>query len=355
MIFDAFLFFDELKILKLRLEELCDVVDFCVLVESPHTFSNRPKPLYFQEHRALFAKYERKIRHVIVEDMPKRHESAWDVEEFQRNAIMRGLTEANPDDLIIISDVDEIPRHDVIKSFNSEFAALELEYFYYKLNCKSLAHKWIAPAVLQRKSLTTPQEARLRAFYYWKHSTSVVSNAGWHFSCMQDPAGISLKLQSFSHQEYNHPRFTDPEAIAYRMRYGLDLVGRRKFFWCCVPFDESFPKYVIEHREEFQEMIADFAQFHIDREKLIYHLEDELARTSEALAAKTIQGERLVETLGAFEHSRSWRATAPLRALVSSIVKLGALVRKRGACLKQSQASRPEGHQQASGRNTDLS
>src|SRR5579884_2037055 len=109
MIFDAFLFFDELKILKLRLEELGDVVDRFVLVESTRTFSNRSKPLHFLDNQHLFRKYASKIRHVVVEDMPERYESAWDVEAFQRNAILRGIEGAAPDDLIIISDVDEIP------------------------------------------------------------------------------------------------------------------------------------------------------------------------------------------------------------------------------------------------------
>lgn len=323
MIFDAFLFSDELKILKLRLEELSEVVDCFVLVESTRTFSNRIKPLHFHENEHLFTKFASKIRHIVVQDMPERHENAWDVEAFQRNAISRGLAGAEPDDLIIISDVDEIPRKETIRSFNLDIAALKLDHFYYKLNCKSLAEKWVAPVVLRKKHLTTPQEARTRGWQYWKYSTPVVPNAGWHFSCMQDAAGISLKLQSFSHQEYNRPEFTDVEVIAHRIKYGFDLVGRRKFFWCCVPLDATYPEYLLQHLDEFEDLIADFARFHMDRESLLYSLQDELQAAKQTIVQLQADNRDLARDLRAFEDSHSWKVTAPLRRFFTYARTLG--------------------------------
>ncbi len=86
-------------------------------------------------------------------------------------------------------------------------AALELDHFYYKLNCKNLKRKWMAPIVTRRRHLTTPDAARERAWRYHEYGTPVLTNAGWHFLCMSDPAGIKLKLESFSHQEYNKSEF----------------------------------------------------------------------------------------------------------------------------------------------------
>ncbi len=110
MIYDCFLFFNEIQLLRLRLAELSPVVERFVLVEATRSFTGHPKPLHFENNRHLFEEHLEKICHIVVDDLPAKYESAWDMEAHQRNAILRGLTEANPDDIIAISDVDEIPR-----------------------------------------------------------------------------------------------------------------------------------------------------------------------------------------------------------------------------------------------------
>ena len=90
MVYDCFTFFNELELLELRLHELAGVVDKFVLVEATRTFTNKPKPLYFQENRARFAAFENKLVHVVVADLPDSSD-AWVVERFQRNAIGHGL------------------------------------------------------------------------------------------------------------------------------------------------------------------------------------------------------------------------------------------------------------------------
>lgn len=278
MIYDCFLFFSEFRVLELRLEELNAVVDQFVLVESAWTFSGKPKPLYFRENQQLFAKYLRKIRHVVVEDMPAEYQSAWDVEAYQRDAILTALTDAGPDDTIIVSDVDEIPRAGLVSSFVDAIAAVELEDFYYKLNCKNLLEKTVAPVLIRRSLLKTPQEARLLARRYWEHHTPILQNGGWHFSCTQDALGLKLKLESFSHQEFNTPELRDTAGIADRIKFGLDFVGRRDHYWCCVPLDQTFPSYLLQHQDRFQDLLFDFTQFHVNRQGLIYDLQDEKAR-----------------------------------------------------------------------------
>jgi len=276
MIYDCFLFFNEFKVLELRFGELNAAVDQFVLVESAWAFSGKPKPLYFRENQQLFAKYLSKIRHIVVEDMPDEYESAWDVEAYQRDAILRGLADANPDDTIIVSDVDEIPRAGVVSSFLGTIAAVELEDFYYKLNCKNLRGKNVGPVLIKRSLLKTPQEARLLVGRDREHHIPIVRNGGWHFSSVQDPT--SLKLEHESHQEFNTEELRDTADIADRIKCGLDLLGRRDRYWCCVPLDHTFPNYLLQHQERFQDMLFDFTQFHVNRHALLYDLQDETER-----------------------------------------------------------------------------
>jgi hypothetical protein len=110
MIYDCFLFFNEFKILRLRLEELKDVFDQFVLVESTRTFSNSPKPPFFEQNKKAFEQYASKIRHVVVDEMPLNYHSAWDTTRFLAP-----------------------PSH----VLHRDIAALELDHLYYKLNCKN--------------------------------------------------------------------------------------------------------------------------------------------------------------------------------------------------------------------------
>ena len=107
-VWDCFTFFNELDILELRLAELDPVVDRFVVAEATRTFSNEPKPLHFADNRQRFSRWLPKITHVIIDDLPAEGD-AWDREAFQRNTVARGLGDARPDDVIMISDVDEIP------------------------------------------------------------------------------------------------------------------------------------------------------------------------------------------------------------------------------------------------------
>lgn len=106
----------------MRRDGACSSTIF-VLVEATTTFSGEPKPLYFAEARARFARWADKIVHVVVDDMPKGAD-AWDAERFQRDACVRGIETAAPDDLILLSDVDEIPKPEVLARVIEEREAL---------------------------------------------------------------------------------------------------------------------------------------------------------------------------------------------------------------------------------------
>ena len=105
-VYDCFCYFNEDLLLELRLETLWDEVDYFVICESVLTISGLPKPLYFDLEN--FQKYNSKIRHLVIRDYPFDTSDAWRNERWQRDYLINGLFDANPDDWILLSDVDEI-------------------------------------------------------------------------------------------------------------------------------------------------------------------------------------------------------------------------------------------------------
>ena len=115
MIYDCFTFFNELDILELRLNILYKYVDKFVIVEGNKTHTGKDKDFIFEQNKNRFEKFLDKIIYIKVEDFPSLENSQtsedgnkWLYENYQRDAIMRGLTECKDDDIIITSDCDEI-------------------------------------------------------------------------------------------------------------------------------------------------------------------------------------------------------------------------------------------------------
>lgn len=138
MVYDCFQFFNELDILKLRMHVLNDVVDKFVISEATVTFSGEKKPLYFQENREMFKEFEDKIIHKVVDDTPM-DTSAFMRDSHQKCAVARGLEGAKDDDIVIFSDVDEIPNPEAVKKVLADFDgskiyALAQRNFYCYLN-----------------------------------------------------------------------------------------------------------------------------------------------------------------------------------------------------------------------------
>ena len=115
VVYDCFTFFNELDLLEIRLNELDSVVDKFVIVECTETHSKAKKQLFFDKNKDRFSKFSDKIIHIIVDDAPdivqnsSQEPDRWIVEKFQRNCIERGLTSCADNDIILVSDIDEIP------------------------------------------------------------------------------------------------------------------------------------------------------------------------------------------------------------------------------------------------------
>jgi beta-1,4-mannosyl-glycoprotein beta-1,4-N-acetylglucosaminyltransferase len=212
MIYDCFSFCGEFELLDMRLRELDQIVDRFVLVESDMTHTGKPKPLYFEENKDRYKNFLNKIEYVKVLDLPVMEEqeltseqTLWTAEHFQRNAMMRGLKNAGPDDLILISDVDEIPSIEAIvktKDFLEKWPQTWIFFYqwlcYYYLNMRySEYDRWYGTTACLFKTMKDPQTLRLVSRGLMdpvNQDTVRIENAGWHFSYLGGAQGIINKL-----------------------------------------------------------------------------------------------------------------------------------------------------------------
>lgn len=195
-VYDCFTFYNEFELLELRLKSLWNVVDYFVIVEADKTHTNKPKPFYFWERQDDFKEFFPKIRHLPVEmNVPFKGTGDWSIENAQRDAILYGLEDAAPDDLILISDLDEIPAPEIFQRLHEnnlpliayypapplgqkeyvlvpaqlliptlnflEVGAMAMEqtFHYYHFDRVSRT-PWHGTVMVKRKNLTTPQHMR---------------------------------------------------------------------------------------------------------------------------------------------------------------------------------------------------
>jgi beta-1,4-mannosyl-glycoprotein beta-1,4-N-acetylglucosaminyltransferase len=237
-IIDCFIFYNELDLLTYRFNILNNFVDYFVIVESTHTFTGKEKRLYFNENIHLFEHLQHKIIHIIVEDFPFKYPNIhfnnreqWQNEYFQRNAISRGIdsiSNLNPNDIIIISDVDEIPDPNILDRIKKGYITITIQklimdFYYYNLNTK-IMEEWHAPKVISYQKYRELNLSCDNIRNY--HNVSKIQNGGWHLSYFGDANFIQNKLNNFSHQEFNNQQYTDLSKIEERVQNSRDLFGR---------------------------------------------------------------------------------------------------------------------------------
>ncbi len=266
-IYDCFQFFDEEHILDLRLNILEKFVDYFVIVESTSDHQGRPKKLNFNSDN--FKKFNNKIIYIVVDDtdemLKKSH--SWGeslVEQHQRNSIMRGLNKSHDDDLIILSDVDEIPDLNKLNIFDkkNKYAVFSQRMFSYKLNLlNETEDNWHGSKLCLKKNFKSPQWLRnlkFKKYPFWRldklRNLQIIKNGGWHFSYLQTPSNISKKIKSFSHGEFNNPKYQDQKTIEEKIKMEKDIFDRN-ISYKKVKLDDSFPKYIIDNREKFKDWI----------------------------------------------------------------------------------------------------
>jgi beta-1,4-mannosyl-glycoprotein beta-1,4-N-acetylglucosaminyltransferase len=262
-IYDCFTFFNELDLLKVRFEELYDHVDHFVLVEATHTFCGDPKPLYFEQNKAQFEQYGNKIIHIIVDDFPSAStnpaQDRWIREEFQRNAMMRGLVECKDHDIIIISDLDEIPNENAINQIKQflnisddliaenhlqPICELNMRLFLFRLNYESLV-EWngaVKAALYWIVKKKLPWN--LRILHLYDRHLPKIDNAGWHFHSMHgDLSQLAAKINSC--YRYDTPSWQPAEFINGTLK---------SYQFKTISIDDSYPKYIKTNQDHFRNL-----------------------------------------------------------------------------------------------------
>jgi len=236
-IIDCFIFYNELDLLTYRLNLLNNIVDYFIIVESTHTFVGKEKKLFFNDNKHLFEKFNEKIIHIIVDDIPYKYPNVnidngdvWKNEFFQRNTISRGInsiTDLSKYDVIIISDLDEIPDPNTLYEIKKgniqvDINILEMDFYYYNLNTR-FKDKWSLCKVISYKRY---KRLNINCNDIRNKSCSSILNGGWHLSYFGDKLFIQNKIQNFSHQELNNDNFTTLDKIEERVKNSRDLYDR---------------------------------------------------------------------------------------------------------------------------------
>lgn len=279
MIYDCIPFFNELDILKLRMQILSPYVDKFVLEESTVTFSGEPKEMIFAKNRDMFREFEDKILYVAVDNSPMSGVTTHERDKFQKNQLIRAMTEAKPDDIVIFSDVDEIPNPKVLQKIVQNFDQEKIYHlaqrmFYCFLNMEEVSgnllsitgefqgvdrKQWLGTKICCFKNLPKEGIVFLREVSPKDPRSVRVPDGGWHFGYMggdgeRDVAKrIGIKVQAAAHQEYNKSRYLN-EAVD-RLLCGEDIFDRNAKF-IRVPINDSYPEYLREHQEEYAFLIA---------------------------------------------------------------------------------------------------
>ena len=260
-IYDCCIYFDDDLVLDLRLNILDKYVDTFVIVEGKKDHQGNEKNLNFKFEK--FEKFKNKIKYIVVDDFPKSNYS-WDYEHHQRNAISRGLIDAKDEDLIIISDVDEIPDPKTISNFKpkNRYAIFEQKMFYYKLNLLNDNEVWYGSKICLKKFLKSPNGLRYKIktkkypFYRIDkpRNAQIIKNGGWHFSFLKNPEDISKKIKSYAHAEYNKTEFNEISIIKEKIKNKKDIFDRN-INYKKIELNDTFPEYILKNLKKYKDWI----------------------------------------------------------------------------------------------------
>jgi hypothetical protein len=276
-IYDCFLFFNELDLLDIRFNELDQHVDFFVLAESEETFQGVPKPLFFKENRERFSRFLNKIIYLTIPR--KGNVTTWDRQHFQRKYLGHGLKEAQPEDLIIISDLDEIPRGNTIGSNlpkDGEVTEFIMRAYSHFLNRRLLrrdpkferfgGQNFNGSIMIRFSNFTNAEDVRRLQGEYSQYRSQgrilQVNEGGWHLSWMGDFSHISYKAESVSGStalNVAHRNETAWKTQIDQIRSGSKLTGYlpdKKVEYILEDINKNtHPKYIIDNIEKFSSWI----------------------------------------------------------------------------------------------------
>ena len=290
-IYDCFMYFDEDLLLDLRLNVLNKYVKKFIITESTFLHSGKSKKLNFNIKN--FQKFKDKIEYIVVDKIPEGIEkvSADDKLEIknkkildnslkrennQRNKLNSGLKNVHDEDLILSSDLDEIPNFSNFK-IKKKITLFEQDVFYYKFNLLQPNFKWIGTRACKKKDLVSFQWLRnikSKVYPFWRLDTlisnkrymniEIIKNGGWHFTSIKKPREIFYKLSNFMHHlEFEESGLTlkDMENMVNQKKilYDHTVAQEDKKYTGNLTLDkvstEILPNYIKENLSLYKEWI----------------------------------------------------------------------------------------------------
>jgi len=234
-IFDCFLYNGEEKMLFFRLNELYDKVDYFIISESKYTFKGDHKNLKFNINDKKYNKFKNKIIYVTHSTPPST--DSWLNEKNQRDNLINGFKieeDIKSNDIILLSDVDEIPDFnniDIPNLGNNILFSFFHNFYYYNIKCRK-KHKWAGTVVLDFNTFIHKFKKSFENVRGHRRANQLIgrpddyTSGGWHFSYFGDVDNIITKIESFSHQEYNNKKYKNKETILKLIENGEDLFFR---------------------------------------------------------------------------------------------------------------------------------
>lgn len=277
-VYDLFPFNVELDSLHIRLNTLAPYIDYFVIVEGKTTFTNLPKPAILERNWDNFTAFHAQMLYYLVED-PIDSTRSWDHEDFFRNALLYktfphfrgGQKQADEGDVIILSDIDEIPKPETVQLLRScHFPArltLRSHFYYYSFQWLHRGVQWAHPQATVFRGLENtiaPVDLRngeggprwpflpfIRPFVRWWQKADLWSST-WHCSsCFATIKEMRTKMESFSHTPWNTEENRDAKTLVERVRNGLDLFGRETEKYDRVENNPDVPSYILANQEKY--------------------------------------------------------------------------------------------------------
>ena len=255
-VYDCFIFNNELDLLELRLNILDPYVDKFIITDGDTTFSGNPKESVYLKNKERFSKWEEKIIHnyIKIPQLP----DTWAREIYSRNSPME-LDIFEDDDLILTSDLDEIPNPEVIEARDEwinddvHFSFQQKRYVYYINNYET--DMWFGTRAATYKYLknTTIHDIRENTENENQLTGSIITNGGWHFTFCGGEEMVKTKIESFSHTEHNTPQVLS--SISNRIKGNKDPLLRDWYQYYKVDIDDSFPAYIVENQDKLSKWI----------------------------------------------------------------------------------------------------
>tara|TARA_Y100000356_G_scaffold54560_1_gene43987 strand:- start:191 stop:1033 length:843 start_codon:yes stop_codon:yes gene_type:complete len=278
-VFDSFRFFNELDLLEIRFNLLYDLVDHFVITECPYTIMGDEKPLYYWENRKRFDKFNDKVIHDVMDNIPDNfndyierngyHTPYGNIDpncgqryidipiRYQRDMYARNYTAysiekagAKPDDVIITSDADEIINPLILENMDwfdgyNHYVALQ-RTFYYHLNLLR-EEDWMGSRICNWFKLSSTSVDQLRQSHPQSYR---IEQGGWHWSYFGDATTVQQKLEACADSHHG------VDGLQEKIEKGLDPVGRG-LGYDMVPLDDTFPEYILNNREKYADFILE--------------------------------------------------------------------------------------------------